>query len=1161
MTIYSCRLAYLVLAIALCMSAQVPTGRIEGLIQDSSGALVPGAKLSLVNNRTQARIDSEANTEGFYIFPTLQPSTYTLTAEAPGFKTATVKDIELNVGITLSQVVTLEVGAVAESVIVESAAVRVQTTEATIQRSVTLRDIDTLPQLARNPIALAVFQPGIQINPGDPSFSRVNGQRQGANNNTLDGIDVNDSVLPRLGLALNATNTDSVEEFRIVTNGGKAEFGRNAGGQVELITRSGTNDFHGNLFEYHRNTLLNASNFFNNISGQARPKFIQNQFGGSLGGPVIIPKLLNGREKLFFFFNYQRIHTAQETVRNRTVLTPEAKAGVYRWRVPNSTEVRGFNILQNDPRRRGVDPMVAEPLNLLPLPNNFDVGDTFNTAGFRFNSPTPSQNNQITAKADYNLTSGHRVWYRHSRFRTYSWDALNSADPTYPGMPSGTQGGVRWGFAAGSNWTIRPWLVNEFVAGHQEASVDFVRVRPPVAVVVPNLYTAPIPSGTGSRRNSPVDQFTNNLSILGGRHSFKTGTRISRTTQFQSSDAGIWPNLNLSRNFGNVDSTIGPTGAATIATADRTRFENYYNDLTGRLSSISNTFYSDLQQFQPAGTPRVRNFKFNDYTFFFQDDWRVRPNLTLNLGLRYEFYGVPFERDGIQGTVVQAALIHPAGSLRDVTIQKGAQWFGNDWNNFAPRVGIAWDPRGNGKTSIRASWGIFYDRVIGATANDVDSAMPGFSFPGQVFPNQAANSDIRIGDRPAFPAPPSRPALTPDVTRTNTLAIFHPSFRTPYVMQMNFTVQHELFRSTVLEAGYVGNRGLKLLADLNMNQFKIGGQFLDDFNQLAAFRNGGRNNGPAVPASNVFVRMFGSVNAAITGAVANNLDLGAIGATAQIIDTNNFTRYPNAGLHDFYLRNFPQFGTLPLATNAGRSWYDSMQLSLRRQTGSVRFSLNYTWSKTIDTNSTDGSGFNQPIDSFHLRLSKGLADFDRRHSASWTGSYFLPFGRNRAIGGNIPGWLDRFVGGWELGLLGIWTSGPTMTVSSGVATTAANINSWADYSGPRNIGSAQRTGNGVIFFTPQHLAQFTVPVPGGIGSSGRNAFRGPRFFNIDTSIIKRFKIWEHHAITFRAEMYNTFNNVNFSTPGLNIQTPQTFGRISSTTGSPRIMQMALRYDF
>jgi hypothetical protein len=494
---------------AAAVLGQVPTGRIEGTVKDSSGAAIPGAKLSLANERTQTVVRAEADGEGFYVFPSLQPSVYALTAEAPGFKSTIIDAIELNVGIT-NQAVTLEVGQLTERITVAADAVRVRANDATIQRAITLRDIGTLPQLNRNPIFFAQLQPGVQYNGG-----RVNGQRAASNNNTLDGIDVNDAVFPALGLSVAPVNIDSIEEIRMVTSGGKAELGRNSGGQVELITRSGTNRFHGNLYDYLRNTVLNANTFFSNTSGQQRPKLIQNQFGGSLGGPVVIPRLFHGREKLFFFFNYQGVRTAQEVVRNRTVLTPEAKAGVFRWRVPGSGELRSFDVIRNDPRRKGMDPIAAGQINLLPAPNNFDIGDTLNTAGFRFNNQAPSTFDSITAKIDYLVTGSHRVWYRHSWSDSYSNTPGNNADPTYPGQPGGSLTVPSYGFAGGSNWTITPRMVNEFVFGHTEGNLFFLRPRTQGPQFLPNLYSEVIQSGFGDRRNSPVNQFTDNLSLMG----------------------------------------------------------------------------------------------------------------------------------------------------------------------------------------------------------------------------------------------------------------------------------------------------------------------------------------------------------------------------------------------------------------------------------------------------------------------------------------------------------------------------------------------------------------------------------------------------------------------------------------------------------------------
>ncbi len=1175
--------------VGLPLIAQIQNARIEGNVQDSSGAMIPGTKVVLVNTRTQAKLEAESEASGFYFFPTLQPGFYTLVAEAKGFRKQTVTNIEVTVGETIRQDLKLEVGTLTETVTVEAVNVRVQTSEATIQRSVTLRDIDTLPQLGRNPIALATYQPGVQLgtSPNDPSFARVNGQRQGSNNNTLDGIDVNDAVLPRIGLALNAVNTDSVEEFRIITSGAKAEYGRNAGGTIELITRSGTNLFHGNLFEFHRNTVLNANNFFNKSSGTEipRPKFIQNQFGGSIGGPVIFPKLFNGKDKLFFFYNYQGSRVAQEVVRNRTVLTPEAKSGIFRWVVPagqlNAGQTLSYNIVQNDPRKIGIDKLVAANLALLPNPNNNDVGDLLNTAGYRFNAPANNQGDQHTMKADWNATEKIRTYFRYSWFKTLTLaDSLNNAEATFPGQPNGTQGGIRSGYSVGATWAIRPTLVNEFIMGIQESSVDFGRVRslffPGAALIGSNLFTNPIPTGFGSTRNSPVNPLiADNFSIIRGKHTFKTGFRFSKITQFQSSDGNIWPTIGVGQGNGNAaPGTIGPSG--NIAAADRARFDNLYNDLLGRVSSIQTTFYSDLSTFQP-GKPRVRNFIFHDYGYYFQDDWRVTQNFTVNAGLRWEFYGVPFEKDNLQGDIIQNQLgqVNTVGQISDLTVKRTDSWYKNDWNNFAPRIGFAWAPFKDGKTSIRASWGIFYDRVIGGATIDPDSTTPGFAQSVSVFPNQNAGSDIRASDTLPLPAPPATPTLTPVANRLfGSINLFDPNFRQPYVFQTNFTIQREVFRNTVLEVGYVGNRGIKQLLDQNVNQTRIYGGFLNDFNELRAFQA----NGTATSANNALVRMFGTAGAAITAIGATPVRQGSVGAAANTVDTSNFSKYAAAGLSQYYLRNFPQFTNVWLSTNAGRSAYDSLQVSLRRQAGALKFAVNYTWSKTIDNASADGSGNTGPLDNYNFSLMRARSDIDRPHTFNWSASYTLPIGRGKLIGGSMPDWVDRFAAGWELGSLGFITSGQPMSISSGVYTgpnttdfgpLGSNIGGLADYNGTdRSIGSIERFGGGVRFFTPAQAALFSVPAPGSIGNSGRNTFRGPGFFNTDLSLVKRFRVFrERTFVTFRAEAYNLFNTVNFNAPSVNLQTPQTFGLISSTpTGAAnqsgaRILQGALRIDF
>ncbi len=1131
--------------------AQTSTSRLTGVVQDISGAIIPGARIAALNTKTQIMVETFTNDAGIFILPALPPGTYTVTAEAQGFKKVIHTDVILNVSETVSEAFKLEVGSLTESVTVEATAQRVNTSDGQVANVITMKDIDVLPQLGRTPITLAVFQAGVQVDGGDATFSRVNGLRQGSNNSKLDGIDVNDAVVPRLGLSLTANNTDSVGEFRIVTNGGKAEYGRSAGAQVELITRSGTNRWSGNGFGYFRDTSFNANNFFNNssLTPIARPGLVQKIFGGSLGGPIL-------KDKTFIFGNYQGRRTDSEVVRNRTVLTPEAKSGIFRWKAPGTGALQTFDIVANDPRKKGIDPAMANILKLLPGPNNFDIGDGLNTGGFRFNNPSGSMEDQFTIRGDHNLTSNNRLFYRHSWQRNSSLDALNSADSRYPGQPSGTQGGHRWGLAAGSDWTINPRLINEFRYGHQSANVAFNRVRLPQAMILSNSFDDPLNPAFAQGRNSPVNEFTDNITFVKERHAFKAGANIRYTTQYGYNDAGIYPNVTLARANGNTPSTVGP--ASGISSTDRTTFENIYNDLLGRMDNVAQTFYSDLTAFQKPGTPRVRNFKFHEYGFFFQDDWRIRPNFIVNLGLRYEFSGVPFEIDKLQGTVDKAALVNGVNQISDLTVQRSTSWYNNDWNNFAPRLGFAWSPGNDNKTSIRGGWGLYYDRIIGATTSVVDGNTPGFSQAGRSNPNITGTTDVRISDGIPLPAQPAAPVLQVANGRVSTISIFQPNLRTGYVNHINLSISRELFRNTVLEVGYVGTRGIKLFVLKDLNQTRVSGDFLQSFLQLQAFRL----NGTAVPAGNTLVRIFGSVNAAITGVGGTStVDQGLVGTASNNVDRNNYTKYAAAGVSDFYLRNYPQFNQVQVGTNDGRSYYNSMQVSLRRQTGALKMAVNYTWSKSMDNISVDGNGFTAPIDNYNLRLNRARGDYDRRHSANWAVTYTLPIGKNHWIGGGFPGWADRILGGWDLGALGLWQSGSVFTVSSGRSTYNVNTNSWANYTGDRNIGTVIRQGDGIFLFTPEQKAQFTYAKAGEYGSSGRNAFRGPRFFNMDMSLVKRFRISERHSASFRAEAYNVLNNPNFSNPGTSLATPASFGKISSTVNAARVMQIAVRYDF
>jgi hypothetical protein len=1153
---------------AFALHGQTSNARLEGTVQDSSGAVIPGAKVNAVNIKTQTGSAVVSDAVGLYVITPLQPGTYRLTVDAGGFRAAVVNDIELTVGAIMNQVVTLEVGQLAEAVEVQANAVSVQATDAQIARAINIKDIDTLPQLGRTPITLAVFQPGVQIDiraGQDSSFSRINGTRQGSNNNKLDGIDINDSVVPRLGLSLTANNTDSIGEFRVVTGGGKAEYGRNAGGQVELITRSGSNAFHGNAFDYLRNTDLNANDFFNNQSGGAVPKFIQNIYGGSFGGPIL-------KNRTFIFGNFQGRRTRQEVVRNRTVPTDTAKQGIYRW--PGGA----YDFAAADPRGLGVDKEVAKILAQYPSPNNSDLGDGFNTAGYRFNNPVVGLEDQFTIRGDHRLSDNHVVFMRWSWQRNNSTDNLNNADATFPGQAQGSQGGHRWGYAIGSDWTFTTSMANEFRFGHQSASVDFLRPgRPAGPAYVTNLFTDVQNAAFGQGRNSPVNEITDNLTKIWGKHTVKIGGNIRMTTQYGYNYQGVYPNVSTTTGNGNsVPVSIGPP---SLTSSQRSVFEQLYNDILGRMDSVTQTYYSDLQTWQPAGDPRVRNFKFIEQGYFFQDDWHATRRLTINIGLRWEYFGLPHETGGLQGAPIQASLINSVNQLNNITYARTDAYYAKDWNNLAPRFGFAYDLTGDGKTAIRGSFGVFYDRQIGATISAADGGTPGFSQQSVAFPNQAG-ADRRVADGVPVPPQPATPVLTLPVTRAFSATVFNPNLRNGYVPSYSLNIQREISRNTVIEAGYVGNRGVKLFYNEDVNQPRIYGDFLTSFRQIQAFIG----SGAAVPSSNTFVRLYGTPQAAISALGATNFTQGRVGTVASSLDrtSSNYSRYPGAGLTDFYVRNYPQFNQVIYGTNDGRSYYDSFQASIRRTAGALKMAANYTFSKTIDNISADGNGFTNstigtsiPIDTYNLRLNRALADFDRRHSFNASAIYALPFGKGQRYGAGMPAVFDMIAGGWEIGSLWIWQAGQPFSVSSQRTTTAvsgntAPTNTYAQYNATdTSIGSIDKRSGGVFYFSPDEVAQFTYPAAGTIGNSGRNIFFNPSFFEIDASVVKRFRIGERQSIQFRAEAYNLTNHTNFglSSTNLNINTPATFGRFSQTVGtqtsssSARTMQLVLRYDF
>jgi hypothetical protein len=1125
-------------------TAQVPAVRLEGSVQTSAGSGIAGAAVTakLESGAWSTRVVTDS--EGRFVFPALPPGEYVVTAESRGFRPVTHEKVHAEQTGAILEAFVLLPGEASEGESVDAQPTRLDTLESRVGGATTRSDLKFLPLLNRNPLDAAVFNPGVQINGDDTAASFVNGNRLGSNNVTLDGLDANDAVDPRIGVSVIGVNSDSVQHFSVITSMAKAEFGRNAGAQVLMTSRTGGSAWHGTLFDYFRNKKMNANDFFNNSANVDTPKYNQNLFGASAGGPI-------AGTKTFFFGNYEGRRTAHEIVRNRTVLTTEAKAGIFQWTPPNSTTVSSFDIVAKDPRKLGIDPKIASILKAMPDYNNTDLGDGLNTAGYRFNSGDSSHSDQASARVDREQSANHHLFFRYNWLDASGVDSLNGADERFPDLPEGKLKQQTQAVAAGSDYVLSPVMVNQLRAGYRIAKLTMDRPgRSAGPMYLANSWTDPLDSSFSRWRNSPVIQVEDNLSWIRGNHALKAGGDFRITYLKSSTLQGAYPNVTFARDNGNIPSTsIGPSGGS-ITQSDRQMFENLYNDLLGRMDKVSQTYYGDLQSYFPAGSGADRNFSYREYSMFVQDDWKFRPNVTLNLGVRYEIAGAPSEASGVSGALDKAGSIGAGANIADFTLQRGAAWYNTDMNNFAPRAGFAWSPRNSTKTVVRGGFGMFFERLPGTTANLVDANTPASSLALATYPN-SDGGDRRVSDGVPIPAVPGTPVLALPATRSTSAAAFRQDLQTGYVQHMNLSFQHEVIRNTFVEVGYVGQRGKNLFMFTDMNQLKVGNGFLAAFKEIQNFRS----SGVPVSSSNALARMFGSVNAAVKAIGGSALDQGLAGTAADTVDTLYYGNYSGASIDNFYLRNYPQFRQFLFGSNDGRSSYDAVQLSARRVSGPLKIYANYTWGKALDNLPADNcAGCNLTLDSLNPNVDKGPSDTDRPWALNSWGTYTVPRGDD-------PGFLKTLIGDWTIGAMSVWQRGTRFTATSGLNLLRSDVASRADYSGSNTAGALNRTSYGVWWFSQDEIDKFAVPDTGEIGNSGRNSFIGPNFFNFDVALTRSFAVRKKYHVTFRAEGYNVLNRTNFGVPLANLSQPWAFGKFTYTRGYPRQLQAALKFDF
>jgi Carboxypeptidase regulatory-like domain/TonB-dependent Receptor Plug Domain len=1232
----------------LAAFGQGTTSRVTGTVLDQQGASVPGATATLTNEATKISFTTETTGSGTYVFDSVQVGTYTVTVEKQGFKKFISTGNQINVNQPTTVNVALETGGVSESVTVSSSAEQVQTsTSGNIGSTVEQKTLEALPIVGtrgRNPLDLLNFQPGVVIGGNTGGAVNVNGSRDRAFNFTLDGIDINESTSGGSNFTPLRPNPDSVQEFQIVTSNFTAELGRSSGAQVTLVTRSGTNEFHGNFFEYYRTPRLDAKSYPITIAGLPKEQFVQHIYGGSLGGPLVDPGIGGKglrflRDKAFFFTNLQLLRAYDTALVTRTVYTQAARTGLFRYVVgranapagtstpsvdgsgnavlpactgnppTNSPCISSYNIATN-PTGVGLDPTLLGIINSMPLPNNFTTGDGLNTAGFNFASPQHEKQYDFVTKFDFNLRSNSLLYVRYAQGSQSSFgDSANGGRPIFPGTPNFVDTSrTPKNLAVNWRWSPSATVTNEAIFGISKFFFTFATPEPDPTILFSLFPTESSTSGVPApntnfsynARGVRTLQYIDNLTFIRGQHTFRGGINfrfnLHRDDRSSVAGAAIEPTTSFSTAAGFTGFNLPASGATSINSTDLTRLQNTVANLLGRVGAVSQAFVSDGSAFAPAGTRWINKAEYTELDFYFQDNWRVRPNLVFDLGLRME------------------AKLNPSVDGRPVLVPNqpvklGApptntlKWVEGDlFNNayvYLPSVGFAWDPFKSGKTSIRGNYRIASDRIAtflfgssifqGTPGNNTAVTNSTFGQGGGLYRN--------LGPVIAALTPTTTPSALrqPPAFGTGSISVIDPDLKFPQVHEWSLSFQREI-KHNVIEVNYIGKHAVHLLGGYNVNQVNTFASvpgvaetnFLDAFNRVRAnsaynsplinliMTGSAANNGGTARfrALNTTQITQGSVAAAaltvsqrtcqtadVTAGVCTNAQLNQ-----RLLDLSGFP---------FLLQPYPQFtGGLNVFDSSDYSNYHGLQFIFKRRiTNGLGFQAGYTYSVSKDNRSWDPSlstvstgsvqaASSTPFDLRDRSLNYTYSDFDRRHVFQATYTYELPFGKGKMFLSDAPKIIDYVIGGWQTAGTVLWMSGRPFTVYSGINTVSNVVQSTADCSGcTRDMGDLVIESGRNFWFNSAQRALFTAPAPGSIGNTGRNFFIAPVYSQWDASLSKQFSITERVKFDLRFDARNVLNHPSFDNPTALI-TSSIFGRINdSVTNNARRIQVSGKISF
>ncbi|HEX7294186.1 MAG TPA: TonB-dependent receptor, partial [Pyrinomonadaceae bacterium] len=848
-----------IFCLAFSVSGQQVTTQVKGLIKDTNDAIVPGVKVTLIDTATRDEKSVTSKEDGSFIITDVRVGTYSLTAEGAGFKKLQVNNIEAHVDIPINLNLMLEAGAIAETVSVTASEAQslIRSEDAKLSTTIDVKQVQDLPLNGRNPINLAGGLAGVNTNT-NVRQSVINGLRGSFSNITWDGIEINDNLVRTDALfGVNTPSVAGVAEFTLTTQNAGPDEGLGIA-QVKFTTPRGGKDYHGEAYDFYRNDRFDANSFFNNATKIPKPKLLQHQYGFNVGGPFALPRfgeggpVLTEKNKLFFYFFYEFTDTTQDFVPNRTVLLDSARNGNFTYIRTDNGQLNTINLLTLT--GRSVDPKIASLIALTPASNNSSIGDTRNTGGFRFNTPNGSTGRNIGFRLDYDINSKHRVEgvYSHFLSKLPNDVQLNNIGEQFPGLPGGGQQSnrPRWALAYIASLTSN--ITNEARFGfssstplffNNEKFADGFRLGLP-------LITNPVQNFLQQGRAPRNYDFIDNATWVHGDHVFRFGTTFRMVRILNFNDGGIIPQYTVGFNSTtNRTPLTGGNFPGGISSTQLGTANSLLGLLTGAVSSVAQTF--NIEDRTKGFVPRVGSIRHLDYdtlAFYGGDTWRLKENLSINLGLRWEYIAPVTERDGLGLMPVDtslAALNDPRAVLDFAGKGTGREFLAKDLNNFAPNFSFAWDPFKDGKTSIRGGFAISY--AIDNNATVLNNSSVGGNAGLQSTNTISTLSGTVSGGilnctgtpvvcvpfstvpTPAFKVPRT---LIDQLTLSQSPTIFTTEFnlKTPYAEQWNFGVEREIMKDTALTVGYVGNRGIQLTRGLDTNQVRIfDNGFLSDF--------------------------------------------------------------------------------------------------------------------------------------------------------------------------------------------------------------------------------------------------------------------------------------------------------------------------------------------